>query len=371
MLSKALVVGAYQRKAEELARLPDMELVVMVPPGWREGKGYLLLERSHLEGYELIEEKMLFNGHFHYHLYPRLSRHLHRLRPHLVHVDEEPYNLATLHAMMLARRVGARALFFTWQNLYRQYPLPFRLVERACYALSDGAIAGSEGAREVLRRKGYTKPVAVIPQFGVDPDLFSPGERETVRPRLAGQAPFTIGYLGRLVQAKGLDTLLEAVAGLEGNWRLRLVGNGEYRPHLASRIERLGLGERVELRDGVPSEAVPAQLRQLDVLVLPSLTTPRWKEQFGRVLVEAMACEVAVVGSDSGEIPGVIGEAGLVFPEGQAQSLRAALQRLANDPALRRQLSQAGRRRVLERYTQARIAEQTYEVYERTLRGEL
>ena len=72
----------------------------------------------------------------------------------------------------------------------------------------------------------------------------------------------------------------------------------------------------------MPSTEVPAVLRALDVLVLPSLTTPSWKEQFGRVLQEAMACAIPVVGSDSGEIPHVIGDAGLVTPEGDAAALR-------------------------------------------------
>jgi glycosyltransferase involved in cell wall biosynthesis len=102
------------------------------------------------------------------------------------------------------------------------------------------------------------------------------------------------------------------------------------------------------------------------VLALPSRTLPNWKEQFGRILVEAMACGVVVVGSDSGEIPNVIGEAGLVFPEDDKEALQAHLTRLIGDAGLRRRLAQAGRERVLENYTQAQIASQTMSVY-RTL----
>ena len=63
----------------------------------------------------------------------------------------------------------------------------------------------------------------------------------------------------------------------------------------------------------IPSDQVAVEMRKLHALVLPSRTTPRWKEQFGRVLIEAMACGVPPVGSDSGEIPHVIDDAGLVF----------------------------------------------------------
>ncbi|MBC7239486.1 MAG: glycosyltransferase, partial [Chloroflexi bacterium] len=94
---------------------------------------------------------------------------------------------------------------------------------------------------------------------------------------------------------------------------------------------------------------------------------PKWKEQFGRVLIEAMACGVPVVGSDSGEIPHVIGEAGLIFPEGDALLLRRCLERLQQDMAFRQDLARRGRERVLQHYTQAQIAAQTVAFYREVL----
>ncbi|HXR65614.1 MAG TPA: glycosyltransferase family 4 protein, partial [Ktedonobacteraceae bacterium] len=90
-------------------------------------------------------------------------------------------------------------------------------------------------------------------------------------------------------------------------------------------------------------------------------------EQFGRTLAEAMACETPVIGSDSGEIPYVIGDAGLVFPEGNAQELAARVRQLLNDPQLYATLATRGRQRVLDNYTQEQIARQTYEVYQEIL----
>jgi glycosyltransferase involved in cell wall biosynthesis len=112
---------------------------------------------------------------------------------------------------------------------------------------------------------------------------------------------------------------------------------------------------------------MPDFYRSVDVLVLPSRTTPRWKEQFGRVLVEAMACETPVIGSDSGEIPYVIGRDGLIFPEDDIDALAAHLRSLQEDAALRRELGRRGRQRVLANYTQARIARATAEVYRQML----
>src|SRR5438105_14189342 len=127
MVSKAVVRGTYQRKLEEIAR-GGVDLTVVAPPAWREGKNVIALERSFTRGYELVVSPIVFNGHYHLHFYPWLGELLHARRPDLVHVDEEPYNLATLLAMRQAREVGARRLFFTWQNILRDLPLPFRFV---------------------------------------------------------------------------------------------------------------------------------------------------------------------------------------------------------------------------------------------------
>ena len=362
MISKACVVGIYQRKLEELARLPGVDLTVAVPPFWRDARGVLPLERMHTEGYALQVVPMRFNGHFHLHHYRGLGRLIRALRPEILHVDEEPYNLATFQAAWWGQRVGAQVLFFTWQNLRRTYPPPFSWMERYVYRVSAHAMAGSQEASVVLRQKGYTGPITVLPQFGVDPALFSPAPAGPGAVR-----PFTIGYAGRLVPEKGVDLLLRAAAGLPGAWQLRILGEGPARPALKALAETLGIASRVVFDPPRPSHEIPTWYRGIDALVLPSLSRPNWKEQFGRVLTEAMACGVPVVGSESGEIPQVIGPAGLTFPEGDVEALREALARLLEDANLRGELARAGRERVLAHYTQARIAAQTWEVYREAL----
>jgi glycosyltransferase involved in cell wall biosynthesis len=173
-----------------------------------------------------------------------------------------------------------------------------------------------------------------------------------------------------LVEEKGVHILLRAAAGLGGGCRLRILGSGPQRAHLEILAAELGIAERVRFEEPIPSTQMPGYYNQLDTLVLPSLTRSNWKEQFGRVLIEAMACGVPVVGSDSGEIPNVIGDAGLVFAEGDAQALRTALSQLMADPALRDELAQRGRDRVLAQYTQAQVAAKTYQVYWELLGGE-
>jgi glycosyltransferase involved in cell wall biosynthesis len=176
-----------------------------------------------------------------------------------------------------------------------------------------------------------------------------------------------IGFVGRLLARKGLFVLLEALAGLDGAWELHVVGTGEACVQAEALAERLGIAQRVVFIGQQPSTAMPAIMRQFDVLVGPSLTTPRWKEQFGRMLVEAMACGVPVIGSDSGEIPNVIGDAGIVVPEGDSVTLRAAIARLRDDTAERCSLAERGRARVLALFTQEAVARRTYAVYHEML----
>jgi glycosyltransferase involved in cell wall biosynthesis len=212
----------------------------------------------------------------------------------------------------------------------------------------------------VLRRKGFTGALAVIPQFGVDPKIFAPDAPVTP---IAADQPLRIGYAGGLLPEKGLADLLHACAALRGAWRVTLAGEGGELAALQQLAATLGIQARVHFAGRIDSSDMPAFYRNLDIFVLPSRTTPGWKEQFGRVLIEAMACGVPVLGSDSGEIPHVIGGAGLVFPEGDRAALTAHLQRLRDDPDARAELATAGRRRVLDHFTMAQIAAQTVAVY--------
>jgi len=365
MVSKALVVGAYQRKAEEIARL-GVDLTVLIPPSWSDQRGVQEATARHVEGYKLKVVPVRFNGNFHLHYYPTLAAEFARIQPHVVHMDEEPYNAATWHGLRAARRANATGTFFTWQNLHRRYPPPFSWIEQRNYRAAPLAIAGNRDAADVLASKGYDGEIAVIPQFGVDPAIYSPNED---RPALnQPRRPFTIGYAGGLLPEKGVDFLLRSCANLRGGWRLRIVGEGTERASLIALAQELDIAQNVAVLGRMDSGQMPDFYRQLDALVLPSRTTPSWKEQFGRVLIEAMACGIPVVGSDSGEIPNVIGDAGLIFREDDEADLRTQLQRLMDQPTYYTELAQRGRQRVLDQFTMVRIAARTVDVYEKLLR---
>lgn len=356
MISKACIVGIYQRKLEEIARA-GVELLTLVPPSWKDERGETKLERVYTNGYRLEVIPIALNGNFHLHYYPGLGQIMRDFRPEIVHIDEEPYNLAAWQALYHARKIKAKTLFFSWQNIKRAYPPPFSWGERWVLKHVNHAIVGTESAGEVWREKGYEGRMTLIPQFGVDPDLFTPHKNTSDR-------PFTIGYFGRLVEEKGLTSLLRAVATLTNDWRLRIIGNGPQRGELENLAHELDIFDRIQFCEQIPSIEMPAQYHELDVFVLPSLTSPNWKEQFGRVLIEAMSSGIPVIGSDSGAIPNVIGNAGLIFPENDVDALAKQLSQLQKNRSLRTQLAENGRIRAMTHFTHQRVASATVKVYQ-------
>ena len=367
MLSKACIVGIYQRKLEAIARL-GVELLTLVPPSWKDERGETKLERVYTEGYQLQVIPITFNGNFHLHYYPTLGEWISRFRPHIVHIDEEPYNLASWQALYHARRNGAKSLFFSWQNIKRSYPPPFSWGERWVLNNVDYALAGTDSAEQVWREKGYQGQMTVVPQFGTDPSLFTPKEDSVgkgLRPFRSDDTPpsFTIGYVGRLVEEKGIHLLLQAAAQLQGDWHLRLVGSGPYKSELVALADRLNIANRIDWIEWVASTDMPAQYHLLDVLIIPSLTRPNWKEQFGRVITEAMSSGVPVIGSNSGAIPDIIGEAGLIVPEGSVEALRDALDGLRCNSEWRVRYANAGHAHVLAHFTHEQVASDTVRAY--------
>lgn len=361
MISKALVTGSYQRLPEEIGCL-GVDLTVVSPPSWKDSRGVQVLEANHSGHYRQSVLPIRFNGHYHLYHFAGLADRLDTLRPDILHLDEEAYNPAAYQGVRWASRNRVPAVFISCQNLYKRYPPPFHWFERQCFAYCSRALAGTAAVGNVLLRKGYPREqLSVVPQMGTDTRLFSPAETD-----VPGQE-FTVGYAGGLLPEKGLDVLFDACAGLQGDWTLTLAGSGEFEPRLRMQAQELGILNRTEFRGRLASRDMPEFYRSLNVLVLPSLSTAGWQEQFGRVLTEAMACEVPVVVSDSGESRHTAGEAGLVYPEWDTNALRSHLAQLQADPGLRRRLGKAGRRRVAAQFSMQRVAQGLVETWQQSL----
>lgn len=353
VISHSYVIKANRGKLDALAQLHDVQILLLVPRRWRNrDTGERFEVEARKESHLLAPLRAWSRGSGSLITYDpfALVRELRRFGPDLVHLEEEPWSVAALQLVWICRRLNVPFAFFTWENSNRRLPLVFQLMQRWVLRRASAAVAGNAEAQVRLERLGFRKPVVVLPQLGVNASAFCPA------PVDAKSKEKIVGFVGRLVPQKGLLLLVEAVARLSSDVRLVVVGRGPLKAELLRRAHTLRLDGRLELHERVPHREVPQYLQQMSILVLPSLTTSRWKEQFGHVLIEAMACGVPVIGSDSGAIPGVLGDAGIIVPERDVGALASALDKLLSDPGLRERLASRGRTRVLAMYTDEVIA---------------
>jgi glycosyltransferase involved in cell wall biosynthesis len=362
----SLTPALRQRERALVGRYPDVDLEVITPVRWREAE--MDVESIPDDLFPVRTSRSHLSKHIQLFAYdPRpIIKALREHQPDLIDMSHEPYSIAAAEILTLCKWFAPQApiVMHTNQNILHNYPPPFNWLEQRAFRRVAAAYACSEGVCEVLRAKGFDKPAPVI-TYGVDTTAFQPPAAG--RKRSAG--PLTIGFVGRMLPGKGLNVLAGALAQLGAEyWRLLVVGEGSEREGFERQLTEAGLRDRAEFTGPINFALVPQYFHQMDLLVIPTETTKRIREQFGRVIVEAMASGVPVIGSTCGAIPEVIGDAGLIFPEGDATGLAEALRRMLADEALRARLSVAGQARVAQ-YSWDRVADKTYELYRQVLKG--
>jgi glycosyltransferase involved in cell wall biosynthesis len=281
----------------------------------------------------------------------RLSHIFDRERPDAIYVHNEPYAASTYEAFRASRVLhGVPLGFYSAQNLVKSYPWPFSAWERYVYEHASFACPITAAVDGVLRTKGYRGGTEVL-QLTVDTDLYRPDNGEQ-RIR-SGRNPLTVGFVGRIAPGKGVETLLQALSLLPADSACALiVGDGPNAGSLKLRASRMGLDRRLTWTGYVAHEQMPQLYRTMDVLAVPSRSLPNWREQFGRVVVEALACGVPVVTSDSGELPQLVSatSGGWTFPEGDAAALAGLLGQLVCHPEMLARPSHEGRRSVVKQF---------------------
>lgn len=381
VISHTYIVPLNCEKLRALAELnEDIEVKVVVPKRWRPGG---VQNR-------LVEPDPIQAGRFHRVPVSNFSQNnqgmlcfgtdliglLRQFHPDIIQVEQGAKALAYTQAITLNRLLGLKAknVFFTWWNLPYTLKFPVSLLEGYNLKHTDGVVVGNQDGFDILRQRGYDGPMTVMPQLGVDEQLFQPQPQPALSAEL-GLKPdeFVVGFVGRFVPEKGLLTLVKALATLKDRpWKLLLLGRGPQKAEIEATANNLGIGDRILWVESVPHDRVPHYINLMSALVLPSETTYQfktmtaagWKEQFGHVLIEAMAARVPVIGSDSGEIPHVIGDAGLVFPEGQAEALAQKLAELIDTPDQASQLAAAGYQKAMAQYTNRALAKRLLMFYQ-------
>ncbi len=284
-------------------------------------------------------------------------------------VENEPWSLIKWQTLFHARWSGKVRYYgeFTWENVLRPswkgqiLAMVYRLTAR----WTDYWVCGNVAASEIVRDYGTPSDrVLVCPQVGVDPAEFKPfSESQRAEARLArGLDPgaFIVGFAGRLVPEKGVPELVEAGRRLApaSGFQLAVMGQGKLLNWIR---EEASTASWLKHYPPVPHHDVPDFLRCLDVLVLGSHPVNRdgecWEEQFGHILVEAIACGAVAIGSRSGAIPEVLGDDELTFAVGNGMGLSEILVRLRNDKPWCLQKRHMLMERVRVNYTHAAVAD--------------
>jgi glycosyltransferase involved in cell wall biosynthesis len=323
------------------------QVYIIIPKGWKDEFGNTLNDLSAAGVDEVIPLPVLANGNIILHAYrARVIRLLKQLEPDLIYMNHEPYAVATAQFCLAnIRSVRVPFGFYSCQNINKKYRAPFSFAERLVYRNSSFALPITQDVSDVLTSKRFHGDRIVCP-LPLDPEKYHPRLRSNAPAVFRQDGETVFGFVGRLMEAKGLRTLATALAKLrELPWKLLVVGTGEFQGELEQLFSSANVRSRVSFVGYVPHEQTPAWLAAMDVLILPSETQPNWKEQFGRVIPEALACGTAVIGSDSGEIPNLIKQSGggLVFQEKNPEALAQALRVMITEPNRREKWACAGR----------------------------
>lgn len=372
IISHAYIAPENRHKITLLGQYDDLEIGVLFPSRW-EAMGrplhYFVQSEDTKQHWTFTCPVVSCGDGAKYFYDPScLWGNISQFRPDIIHIEEEPWSRVCLEMAIVSRLLKSKLTFFSWENL--DLPLsPFqKKIRQFVFYSSSAALAGSSEAKNCLENNGFKKEIQVIPQFGADIEKFyplSPESRTNQREKL-GIEGFVVGFVGRFVEEKGIGVLLRAVAELlktNKDTKLLLVSTTIFPKELQDMSRDLGVSDCLVVADGLDHSRLVGYVQSMDCLVLPSLTTPTWKEQFGRVLTEAMACAVPVIGSSSGAIPEVIGDAGLTFKEGVADDLADQINKYYQDEDLRERMGQAGLERVKRAYSFNAVTEESREFF--------
>ena len=356
IVSHPCATSANQAVFAEIRRVTGWDVRLVIPSNWRDEFGNVLDQKEWpgLEG-RVSKVPVVFNGNIILHFYRMAwGAYLKRESFDVIYMHHEPYALATGQVCLANSRQQTPAAFgfYSAQNISKSYPPPFSWIERLVHRSSRFCFPVSGTVADVLSCRQTQAPRTICP-LPVDPSVYYPREGgKSPISREPGEA--AIGYVGRLVESKGLATLAKALEKLKDlAWHFHVIGTGDYRGTFDRLLAGAGIAGRVTFHGFTPHLQTPEYLSAFDLLVVPSETQASWKEQFGRVIVEAMACGTPVVGSDSGEIPVLIRASGggLIFPERDADALSGCIRRLIAQPESRRQMAESGQKWVGESAT--------------------
>ena len=371
IIGHALVQEVPQKRWRILAEKYPVEVTLLVPRIWRS---------KWLRDEVVFRPQVIVDGRFRviplpttsetnwgWYFFKSFDAKIKSIKPDIIYVIHE--ELIWVHQQIITYRniwaPEAKLIFFSMNA--RGVPLKRfynRLMWNRIKRNYDAALCHYPGCMRSLRDGGFNKPIYMQTQIGVDEDIYCPDEpkRRQMRRKLGFENKFVIGYTGRLTKDKGVHDLLAALPLRDVDWALLLVGNGEFKEEIKRIVKQNGWQDRVHMAGTVPQDMVPDYMRAMDCFVLASRTCPHWIDTFPNVTVQAMACKVPVIGSDSGAIPWQLGGAGLIFHEGDVVKLHEHLMHMADNIEDRKAIAQKGMERSLANFCVRGITDNFYDI---------
>jgi len=353
LISRVFIIPGAFEQFKLLEKYRDVKIYMIVPKKFDE-----VLFRNEFDKRQRnvhISNLLYLKKNSSFTLYYPFLKYLLKVRPDIIYLEEEPWLLSAFQIILLCKILlpKAKIIQFTWENIYRKRIFPINFFEWFNIKNSDAFVAGNSEAKNVLIKKGVKKPISLISQWGVNTKRFVKNINEEKK----GLDPNgkVIGFVGRVTKSKGILTLVETLSKLPKSYSLLIIGDGDL-------IEEIRGKNSIRIVSVVPYFSMPKYFNLMDLLVLPSESTIKWKEQFGHVLIEAMSCGVPVIGSNSGAIPEVIGDAGLIFKEGNIEDLKEKILML-EDKKLRRDLIRKGKSRVEESFTIESVSKKFHDLF--------
>lgn len=270
-------------------------------------------------------------------------------------------SLSTLTALKRIRRfklVVSYAENIPFRSIYDEKT---DLIKKRAWDEIDLLTPWCDTIKHALLAEGVRKPITPIP-MGVCHDIFRPQPRDVELCRQFGLDPdkFIFSYIGKLVSWKGVQYLLYAANVLRQQGRtgfqISITGKGAQLDNLRKIVADTGLAEHVVFTGFLPYREIGRLYNLADCIVLPSIPTLTWQEQFGMVLVEAMSCRKPILASNSGSIPEVAEGASVLHAPGNWRELARDMVTLMDDPVLYENLAETGYRRALDEYSTARTS---------------
>ncbi|MDO1585255.1 glycosyltransferase [Rhizobium oryzicola] len=337
-----------------LAGMVDLDVHLVVPQRWKQFGREMQADPPGDPGVTTHVLPILFPHirpfSWYLHVYRQLSPLIRQVRPHVIHLWEEPWSLVALQACFLKQ--DAALVLEVDQNILKRLPPPFEGIRKTVLGRTAHILSRSHDATSVVKACGYRGPVSMI-GYGIDTAIFKPLQSSTFE-----RSELVLGYVGRLIEEKGIQDALQAMARTPIPVSLKLMGEGPYEHTIRKMAAELGLTERVSIRPWGKPEDVADFLRSLDATLLLTHTTPVVKEQFGRVIIEAQGCGIPVIGAASGAIPDVIGQGGWIVPERDPEALAKLIQTIGTGREAFQEKSAMALRNVTQRFTYQAVAHQ-------------